>query len=212
MQSLIHLYNTALAKLGGEQLPLNISPIEDNTLGAICQNAFPHVLDMALEAHEWGFAARRAVLARLSEQEPVNSLYPFRYALPADCVRPVRVVIPQGEAVCPAWMGRSPAYVIEDSCLLCALEQAELLYVARVTDPRRWPAYFADVLVWNMAATLATARNNDKQQEQKCAQMAEYALARACAKDRAMQEPRREPSDWSAARGNAGVRPFGRGW
>lgn len=33
MQSTVHLYNTALARLGGEQLSVNISPLEQDTVG-----------------------------------------------------------------------------------------------------------------------------------------------------------------------------------
>ena len=205
MQSLIHLFNTALAELGGEQIPLNISPIESDAVGAICQNIFPHVLDTVLEAHEWGFAKARVVLALLPEQEPMNHSYHFRYAIPADCVKPIRIVVPQGETVYRHQVNRSPAYVIEGQYILCNVERAEFLYVARVTEPRRWPAYFADVLVWKMAAGLATSRNNDKQQKQMCEQMYEYLLGKACAKDRAMQNEREPLSPWQVARGNRDV-------
>ena len=201
MQSLIHLYNTALAELGGEQIPLNISPIESDATGAICQSIFPHVLDTVLESHEWGFAKARTVLAQLPEQQPMNYSYQFRYALPADCVKPIRISIPAGAAVFHS-VNRSPAYVIEGQYILCNVEQAELLYVARVLEPRRWPAYFANALVWKMAAGLATARNNDKQQKQICEQMYEHALSIACAKDRAMQNERKPLSPWQEARGN----------
>lgn len=205
MQSLIHLYNTALAELGGDQIPLNISPIESDAVGAICQNIFPHVLDTVLEAHEWGFAKTRVVLALVPEQRPEIRLYLFRYGMPADCVKPVRIVVPQGSFVCPYETGFSPAYVIEGEHILCNVEQAELLYVARLTEPRRWPAYFADALVWKMASGLATAKNNDKQQKQACDQMYEYALAKACARDRAMHNERGPLSPWQIARGNVGV-------
>ena len=213
MQSLIHLYNTALVELGGEQIPLNISPIESDTVGAICQNIFPHVLDTVLEAHEWGFAKARVVLALLPEQKPKNHSFNFRYALPADCVRPISIAISQERAAFPLPDNRSPAFVIEGQSILCNVEQAEFLYVSRVSEPRRWPAFFADVLVWKMAAGLATARNNDKQQKQMCEQMYEYVLAKSCAKDRAMQNPQGHPSPWQIARGNTGIRPpRGRGW
>lgn len=202
MQSLIHLYNTALAELGGEQIPLNISPIENDATGAICQSLFPHILDMVLESHEWGFAKSRAILALLPEQEPSNDSYAFRYALPADCVKPVRIVMPQGNRFFPQGSNHSPAYAIEGQYILCNVEQAELLYVARVSEPRHWPAYFSSVLVWKMAAGLATARNNDKQQKQICEQMYEHALTTACAKDRAKQNDRRLVSPWRDARGN----------
>ena len=200
MRSLIHLYNTALAQLGGEQIPLNISPIEDDTNGAICQNLFPHVLEAALVAHNWGFARRRVILALAQEETPESLTYVFRYRLPEDCVRPVRIVNRQRGAVSPDEVNRSPEYVIEGLHILCNVEQAELLYVARIDEPTRWPAYFADVLMWKMAANLATAKNNDQKQKQMCEQMYEYALAKGCAIDRAAQNPQRPASPWQVAR------------
>lgn len=204
MQSLIHLYNTALAELCSEQIPLNISPIESDAAGAICQNIFPHVLDTVLESHEWGFAKARAVLAQLSEETPLNYSYQFRYALPSDCVKPIRISTPARGAVFSS-VNRSPAYVIEGQYILCNVEQAELLYVARITEPRHWPAYFANALVWKMAAGLASARSNDKQQKQYCEQMYQHVLSIACAKDRAIQNERQPISPWQQARGNRGI-------
>lgn len=201
MQSLIHLYNAALAELGGDQIPLNISPIEGDAVGAICQNIFPHVLDTVLESHEWGFAKSRAILALVPSKVPYSHTYQFKYGIPSDCLRPL-LVLP-----CHNWGGMPGenyplSYEIEGEYLLCNVEQAELLYIARVSEPKRWPAYFATVLVMKMAAGLATARNNDKQQKQMYEQKYEYELAKACAKDRAMNKPRGRVSAWSSARGN----------
>lgn len=213
MQSLIHLYNTAVSKLGGEQIPLNISPIESDAVGAICQNIFPHILDTALEAHGWGFAKKRAALALLTTTKPGNKMYAFRYAKPADCITPVRITGHDRGAVLSDSEDGSPAYVIEGNDILCNVEKAELLYVSRVSDPKRWPAYFSDYLVWKMAAGLAPARKNDKQLQQMCEQMAEAMLAKACAKDRSVDNPYRKPSPWQVARGNRGVVfPRGRRW
>ncbi|CAK7067770.1 MAG: hypothetical protein DELT_01726 [Desulfovibrio sp.] len=214
MQSLIHLYNTALAKLGGDQLPQNISPIESNALGALCQNVFPHILDMALEAHEWHFASKRAVLAQVASASSsatgaANPLYAYRYMKPADCITPIGIA-GQGAVLCPESEDGSPAYVLEGSVILCNVAQAELVYTSRFTDPKRWPAYFAEHLVWKLAATLAIARNNDKQQQQACERMAEMTLAKACAMDRKTANPYRKPSAWQAARGTGGRAAYGR--
>ena len=214
MRSLVHLFNTALAQLGGDQIPLNISPLEDDAAGAICQALFPHVLDTVLEAHVWAFAMKRVALALVPEQEPDSHAFRFRYGLPTDSVRPVRVVVPERRVAVPtSAVNRSPSYAIEGIHILCDVEEAELLYVSRVEEPKRWPAYFADVLVWKLAAGLATARNNDLRQKQMCEQEYERALAKGCAMDKAMQNPRRPVSSWQVARGNRGERlTLARGW
>ena len=201
MKSTIQLFNTALGRLGGEQIPYNRSPHEQDATGILCENLFPHVLDMVLEAHEWGFATRRVYLARLPEQQPVNPAYVFRYAMPADCVKPVSLEGYAGGAA-PAGVNRTPAYLIEGNAILTNKRNAELVYIARIEEPRAWPPSFADVLAWALAGELASARINDSQKQNWCYQNYEVALAKAAARDRAKQNPHRKQSSWLVARGN----------
>ena len=195
MKSTIQLFNTALGRLGGEQIPYNRSPHEQDATGILCENLFPHVLDMVLEAHEWGFATRRVLLAMLPEQQPENPDYVLRYAMPTDCVKPVSI---EGYA----GVNRTPAYLIEGNAILTNRRNAELVYIARVEEPRAWPASFADALAWALAGELASARINDSQKQNWCYQNYEVALAKAAARDRAKQNPYRNPSSWLVARGN----------
>ncbi len=195
MKSTIQLFNTALGRLGGEQIPYNRSPHEQDATGILCENLFPHVLDMVLEAHEWGFATRRVVLAMLPEQHPENPDYVLRYAMPTDCVKPVSI---EGYA----GVNRTPAYLIEGNAILTNKRNAELVYIARIEEPRAWPPSFADVLAWALAGELASARINDSQKQNWCYQNYEVALAKAAARDRAKQNPHRKQSPWLVARGN----------
>ena len=192
MKSTVQLFNTALARLGGEQLDKRISPQETDTLGALCATLFEHVLDMALAAHTWTFALRRVALAVLADA-PENAEYPLAYALPSDCVRPVRLDGCGG-------LNRSPAYAVEGDALRTREAAASLLYVQRVTDPRRWPPTFADALAWALAAELATAKSNDLRKQQFCAQNYEISLSTAIARDCAGQNPHSCVSPWKAAR------------
>ena len=195
MKSTIQLFNTALGRLGGEQIPYNRSPHEQDATGILCENLFPHVLDMVLEAHEWGFATRRVLLAMLPEQQPENPDYVLRYAMPTDCVKPVSI---EGYA----GVNRTPAYLIEGNAILTNKRNAELVYIARIEEPRAWPPSFADALAWALAGELASARINDSQKQNWCYQNYEVALAKAAARDRAKQNPHRKQSPWLVARGN----------
>ncbi|MDE6734635.1 MAG: hypothetical protein K2J64_04125 [Desulfovibrio sp.] len=192
MQSTVQLFNTALARLGGEQLDRRISPQEDDTLGALCENLFPHVLDLTLGAHAWGFAQRRASLALVQALDD-DAAYPYAYALPSDCVRALRLEGFGG-------LNRSPAYIIEGDTLRATVSGACLIYVRRITDPRRWPAAFADALAWAMAAELASAKLNDSGKQQWARQNYELTLERAIARDCAAQNRLRPVSAWQAAR------------
>lgn len=194
MQSTVHLYNTALARLGGEQLSVNISPLEQDTLGQICENLFPHVLDMTLAAYGWAFATRRKALAvPVLEAGAVNQEYPHAFELPTDCVKPLRL---EGYA----GVNRTPPYVIEGSTIRCALPDAVLVYVSRIKDPKVWPPVFADALAWALAGELAAAKNNDPQKQQWCYQNYRIAIGDAVALEQRDQNPRRKRSEWTAAR------------
>lgn len=192
MQSTVRLFNTALARLGGEQLDERISSLETDTLGVLCTTLFQHVLDLALDAHAWSFALRRVSLAAATDVTD-NTDYPNAFALPSDCIRAVRLDGSGG-------VGRSPAYVVEGETLRTPEPVATLLYVQRVADPRRWPSSFADALAWALAAELATAKNNDRAKQQLCAQKYELALATAIARDCAGQNKYQAQSAWRAAR------------
>ena len=98
LNSTVGLFNQALALLGGEQLSSVEAPWEDSTMGRLCLNNFPPVLDLALNAHDWSFALCRVVLA-MAEGPGLNVAQAgpgagaaYRYALPSDCLRPVRVI------------------------------------------------------------------------------------------------------------------------
>ncbi|MDR2800874.1 MAG: hypothetical protein LBB52_06370, partial [Desulfovibrio sp.] len=166
MQSTVHLFNVALGRLGGEQLPRNISPQEDNALGKLCENLLPHVLDLTFAAHHWSFALRRVALASVPDADAANYGYRPAFQMPADCVKPVRL---EG----------SPAYVIEGTALRTNQEKPVFTYVRRVTDPKLWPPSFADVLAWGLAGELASARVNDGQKQNWCYQNYKIALADA---------------------------------
>ena len=195
MRSTTQLYNTAISRLGGDQLPVNQSPQEGNTLGKLCDNLFPHVLDMTLSAHEWGFAVKRVRLAEHGKIEDPASAYGHAYVLPTDCVRPIRLM---GDWFSSAYGGA--VYVIEGNLLRTFEPNAVLDYVARVTDPQAWPAPFADALAWGLAAELASAHLNNAQKQNFCYQHYQASLAQAIARDCNNQNKPAPVSRWNAAR------------
>ncbi len=180
MQSTVQLFNIALARLGGEQLDSRISPQEPDALGRLCQNLFSHVLDISLAAHAWSFARASAALARLAPRDGA-------FALPADCLRPLRLEDGQ-------------AFQIQGQSLVCSCPCPVLVYVRRVTEPKLWPASFADALAWGLAAELASAKNNDNRKQQWAMQNYELSLSRAIARDCAKNSQARPLSPWACAR------------
>jgi hypothetical protein len=193
MESTVSLYNLALARLGGDQTPLNISSIEDDAVGVLCKNLFPHVLSLSLARYDWSFARKRVALAELPGQRPENELYAYAYRIPADCLRPLRLDGYGG-------INRAPEYVIEGNAILTNVEQAVLLYSANVTDPRVWPPEFSDALAWMLAGEISSARLNDPQKQQMCWQAYQTSIANAIALDQARQNAPQPVSAWNAVR------------
>jgi hypothetical protein len=188
-QSTVGLFNLALAYLGGEQLSSVESPWENSTLGRLCLNLWPQVLDTALAAHPWSFALTRQNLAEIPDDHPRPG-YGRRYRLPTDpdyCLRPVRLACD------------SP-YVLEGQDLLTDAAPAVLVFVRRADDPNQFPPAFRQALAASLAAVLATAKQNDPRLRADCLQRSQAFLLEAVASDENSQRPAYEPTPWELAR------------
>lgn len=195
-ESTVRIYNQALAWLGGEQLSSVESPWKDSALGILCNNNYPLVLDMALSAHDWTFALKRQILARVEDKNP-HPEFQYSYKLPSDCLRPRCLTVPGAR-----WPHH---YIIEGVDLMANITPAELSYVGRVTDPSLFPPAFTTALSWGLAQVLATARINDPQRQQLCQQNYEFHLAEAIARDQNAINPKPVGSSWLAARAGGRV-------
>ena len=203
MQSTVAIYNTALARLGGHQLERVNSPDDDGAVPALCRTLFPHVVDVALASCPWSFAARRVSLARKPDggsgqsgglsQSHSPSGYGLRYALPADCLYPLRLEGEAGDHF-------SPAYILEGADLLTNVATPVLVYVARLRDPAYFPPLFADAVAWALAAELSTALVNDARRQQFCLQKYELARNEARTADLSFQHPAKHAGPWIQSR------------
>ena len=196
MRSTIDVYNTALARLGGNQFNRENSPDGDGTEATLCRTLFPHALDISLAHSEWGFAKRTVALALKADFAPENPDYPFRYALPADCVRPMRLQREGGGGS----VTEDIPYEIDGQDIVAAVSPAVLVYVRRASDPATWPPAFADAVAWALASELATALVNDPNRQQFYGEQARRALIHAAAIERNSQRALRKASPWVASR------------
>ena len=172
MQTSVGICNVALARVSGHQLERINSIDDDSTAGTLCRNLLPHVIDVALGQLQWSFAMREAVLAEKRQESTVpDGEYPCRFALPSDCLYPVR--LKSGAAT------MHPAYMIQGRDIVTGFSPAVLVYVARGHDPSGWPPLFADAIAWALAAELATAMVNDVRRHQFCLQNYQTALYQA---------------------------------
>ena len=195
MYTALTLYNLALARLGGNELASLNAPGEGGRLANLCNTLFPHVCNLTFGAHAWAFALDEETLAPVHETNArLQGEYGQAYALPAACLRPVRLM-GQGEE------HRPPPFVVSGNTLYCDLAPARLQFVRRVHDTARWPAHFVEVVVWGLAAELCSAYLNDATRQKLCLERAQRALHLAMAADAAGTQPKRKPFLWEEARG-----------
>lgn len=148
--STIDIYNLALGELGGDQLSSVQSPQEDSDVARLCGLFYPQALRVTLEARNWRFARKTEEMAYLGEGD-ID--YPFRFALPADCINPVRIAgFPEDRPAHWKLHGRE---------IWTPVNPASLEYVRSVDDASLFPAYFVEALKYALAEKLAIGRRNE---------------------------------------------------
>ncbi|OZI58710.1 hypothetical protein [Bordetella genomosp. 1] len=174
MASEVDICNLALGHLGDEATVTSISPPEGSAQAEHCQRFYPIARDTAIEAHEWNFATRRAVLAQL---EMPWSSWRYCYALPTDFIKAIAVLPPDAPSDYTETLPQEPGYsyggrmplgsveiprdfVIETDennqrLLYTDQENAVLRYTRRVTDTTRYSPMFVDALSRLLASYLA---------------------------------------------------------
>ena len=146
--------------------------------------------DTALASYAWPWATRRQKLQRLDVSTPPvppvearRSGWACVYAMPDECL--TALYLWTGQRNPPAEM-RAPFSVematnSEARVLLTDMAEAELVYVARVTDASRFPPLFAQALSYLVAADLARSLRKDEALAARLEGMWEVARARAAA-------------------------------
>jgi len=143
--------------------------------------------DTALASYAWPWATRRQKLQRLdtgtTPVEARRSGWACVYAMPDECL--TALYLWTGQRNPPAEL-RAPfsvemATASEARVLLADMEDAELVYVARVVDASRFPPLFAQALSYLVAADLARSLRKDEALASRLEGNWEVARARAAA-------------------------------
>ena len=169
MASEVDICNVALAHLGDRATVSSISPPEGSAQAEHCARFYPIARDLVLEAHEWGFATKRANLALLADTPPPG--FQFVYQVPNDCRNIIDLIDPNAptfypiDESCGHWQDDAftmPAvpYELEaradgTAVIYTNLENALIRYVASVTDTTKFSAQVVDAIAWLLAAYLA---------------------------------------------------------
>ena len=170
MASVVDICNLALTHIGHRTEVTSITPPDGSQAAADCNRFYPIARDIVLEMGEWGFAKKRVVLASLGD---APEGWEYRYALPSSVIKPLRVY-PAGTD--PLTKPEGDAFEIESddegTVILTNTEDAELQYIARVTDTTKYTPTATEAIAWRLAAYLAGPIAQDLK-------LAEYCEARA---------------------------------
>lgn len=169
-----------------------IVSLDDQTPEArACAIHYADCLNLLLEAHDWGFATTRGLLASVLNDR--SNEWTYAYALPSDCVNAGRLV--DGTATplsgvyypWPYLWPRPPFYlgrfVIAGSTLYSNLQNAALEYVSNAVEEGRYPASFRRALELALATRLATTLLDDRTKKGDLLQQFETEKRRAMAED-----------------------------
>lgn len=89
MASVPDICNIALSAVGADAVVTSISPPDGSAEAGHCARFYPLARKMMIEMGPCIFALARAELA---EVDNVSQVWSYAYALPADCIKPLRVL------------------------------------------------------------------------------------------------------------------------
>lgn len=160
MPSVVQLCNMALSHIGSEAQVAAISPPDGSVEAGYCATFYDQARTEMLEPGNWRFSLNRATLAELAN---LSDVWAYAYALPSDCLRPLRVLRPgegltvftQYDTEVNANDRNSADFDVEGQVLFSNQPAATLIYVRDVTDTGKFTASFTSAFSYLLASYLA---------------------------------------------------------
>ena len=143
----VSICSNALRRLGDDP----ITSLSDDTERArLCNAFYGDARDHVLRSHPWNFAITRAKLARLSAKPSYG--FQYQYSLPVSpyCLRIL-------EMEHPDYIFKIENDATNGRVLLTDQDEANVMYVARITNAALYDSMFVDVLTAKMAVDLCYA-------------------------------------------------------
>lgn len=149
MASAVDIANLALSHIGADAVVTSLSPPDGSVESGHCARFLPIARQAALATHAWSFAAKRVVLAELTND---STEWAYKYQIPSDCLR-ARQILSGDDADEPERGGA--LFDKFGDALFTHQPEATLLYTVDVTDTTKYPADFTSALGMLLAAYLA---------------------------------------------------------
>lgn len=145
MASQVQICNLALVDIGAK----TINALDDGSVEAdVCDEVYDLLLEMVLEAHTWDFAKKWVALAEDAGYTMIDEQYDYAYELPADYIRMSRME------------DKDSLYEVRGSTLLTNVEDANIEYIQKITDPTKYPSHFVRAFSARMRLPLAMKVTN----------------------------------------------------
>lgn len=158
MANQVEICNAALSQLGADSNITSLDPPDGSQYSEQCAAYYPMALKYLLEQFNWSFAQTRYSPPKYSELDPDRYPWKFGYSLPNDCLRVVGVYAKGGIP----WQKTLPyeiEYRDEEDTLmiLTNVKEALIVYTRYFDNPQRFPMYFTQALIMQLAVYLAGA-------------------------------------------------------
>lgn len=166
MASVSDICNMALSHIGSDATITSISPPDGSVEAGHCARFYSIARKEALESSKWTWSKTRAALAEVTN---ASLVWTYAYALPSDCLSPVRVL--QAAVVQELMFSNnhimtaddyqlftergSADFEVEDGVLYTHEPDAVLLYTRDVTDTTKFSTSFTVFVSYLLASFLA---------------------------------------------------------
>lgn len=173
---IVDICNMALMRFGHSTTiaDLNEGGVAVNTLKTL----YPICRDVALADANWNFATKRVALPLLASTQ---TNWMFAYGYPGDCITARRIVLPGARVLRSDQKVPFEVATIDGArVILTNMEEAELVYTARIEDPNMFPPQFVMMLVDLLASRAASPISGKPELARDCIQT--YAMNAAIAK------------------------------
>lgn len=207
MASVVDICNLALSHIANSAEVTSIAPLDGSAEADHCARFYPIARDICLESHMWSFATARLYLSQLATN-PQSDVWAFAYGLPNEMIRPIAVLLPgnTGSTVAtpqtyvitnpaltpPAVQMESQPYLLETNAdgtgiIYTNVEDAQLKYIYRQTDPTRFTPMFTSALSTMLGSFLAGPLTKDIRLKEGLKKIAINELADAAAFNKAQK-------------------------
>jgi hypothetical protein len=171
----VAICNLALSRMNSRPIQsLGESSVEATQCNAI----YAFTRDALLRVHPWNFANRRVTLSLLTD---TIVGYDYAYQYPSDCLCARYLVNSASRDELPFEVQSNEA--LDYRMILTDVEDAELVYTARVINSENFEEGFIETISWKMAADLAIPLRGKIELQKHFYQIYRNALSAAAAVD-----------------------------